>query len=622
MYGPAARYLLFYVGGVLMVTGGILPWWVGFAGLLCIRRPVVFFFLACLLTAPDEPPTDFAGKTLLVKVVELSEKRGKFYQTKVEILGLRQGARWKQSKGKAEVYFPEELSPGQLLELPQGLKLLPTVRQPYAFDYSGYLRRQGIYYQSFLREGEYVAKGRDERLPWSLSARRYLHEVYVQYIGEGPALGIAEAMVSGVKTEVKEEVEEAYISTGTVHALAVSGMHVALLFWMLNLLISRLISPRSGLFVVVMLVILWSYAVFTGLSASVCRSVLMFSLFLIGDYLGRNGNSLNTLFVSALLLLLFRPQWLFDVGFQLSYLAVWGIVELNPLLQRMLKPRWGILRYLWESTSVTLSATLYTLPLTVYYFHQFPNYFLVANPLVNLLCTPLLPLGLLLLVPVSGLQYGVGKLMRFLIDVMNSVVQEISTWPGALSENLSLHLVSLFLFFGLVYFVRIWLAERVARNLVYGGICLFLVFVQKGMELSKQQAQEELVFHGEGFSYVVGRKECRFGEEARGSHLVNYRREKGISVVETRKVEGNFWVETDLGKVICLRKSQEFDVENANFVVISNEACAPERLHSGMNIILDKTNSVRYFNDLKARGLSVTNLRDEGMKIFAHEQTI
>lgn len=622
MYGPAARYLLFYIGGVLLVAGGHLPWWVGFGAIFCLRRPAVFFFLACLLSGPKAKPEELQGKSVLVMLMDLPEKRGASYRTTGEIFGSSREGSWRKGSGSVQIYLPQAYSPGQLLEIHEGVRRLPPPRNAYEFDYSSYLQRQGIDYKCFLREEDYVLRGQVAALPWSLSARVYLHEVYLKYIGPGPSLGIAEAMVAGLKSEVDAEVEEAYITTGTVHALAVSGMHVALLFWMLNLLLSRVVPRRSVWYVLLLLGALWAYALFTGLSASVCRSVLMFSLFLVGDFLRRCGSSLNTLFVSALVLLMVKPMWLFDIGFQLSYLAVWGILELNPILARGYRPRFLVVRYLWESTTVTLSATAYTLPLTVYYFHQFPNYFLLANPLVNLICTPLLPLGLLLLIPVPGLASFLGTGMRMLIEVMNGVVREIAGWPGALTEQIYVSGITLALSFALLFCTRRWLAEREVKTVWMGSICLFLMFVQESRALLGQKRQEELVFHEQGFSLVAGKKESRFGSEEQNNALATYRLEKGISLVETRQIEGNFLVDTDLGRVIWLRKKQDVGLENVNFVLISNEAGIPERLPLGANVILDKTNSLPYIEKLRSRGVKVTNLRVEGLKIISNEQTI
>lgn len=622
MYGPAARYLLFFIVGVILVSGGYLPWWIGFGGVLCLRRPLVFFFLACLLCFPKGAAEDIEGKSVLVKIVDLPENRGASYRTTAEIVGAREGKKWRESRGLVQVYLPEACGPGHILEIPQGVQLLKATPNPYMFDYSKYLQRQGIFYRSFLKEGDYILKGKSDRLSWSLSARLYLHEVYLEYIGAGPSLGIAEAMVAGLRTEMEDEVEEAYIATGTVHALAVSGMHVAMLFWMLNFVLSLFLSRRSLWYMLLLLGALWSYAVFTGLSASVCRSVLMFSLFLVGDFLRRSGSSLNTLFISALVLLMIKPQWLFDVGFQLSYLAVWGILEFNPILSKKFKPRWVITRYLWESTTVTLSATLYTLPLSVYYFHQFPNYFLVANPLVNLICTPLLPMGLVLLLPIPAFAPYLGMCMRWLIELMNGVVSEIASWPGAITGDLAVSGLSILLSYFVILLFQRWLSEREPRVIWLSGIFVFFLLVQEGRQRSRWNRQEELIFHEAGFSIVSGRKEINFSVEPGTRMMKNYRREKGILVVERDSVVGNFQVDTKWGRVICFRKKQNIDLESATFVLISNDACPPEQLSMSTPILLDKTNSRRYKELLEARGLKVLDLRALGMKIFTHEQII
>lgn len=201
---------------------------------------------------------------------------------------------------------------------------------------------------------------------------------------------------------------------------------------------------------------------FTGLSASVCRSVVMFSLFLVGERLQRSGSSLNTLFLSAVVLLLWNPNWLYDVGFQLSYLAVWGILSFHPILHKSIRIGNRVLRSLWEGASVSISATLFTLPLSLYYFHQFPNYFLLANTAVNLVCAPLLPIGLLLLLiyPINWMFEWVGFIFKFLLIILNRVVEFFAGLPGAVSKDIYISMFTVLVLFLILFSVIHFLEEE------------------------------------------------------------------------------------------------------------------------------------------------------------------
>jgi competence protein ComEC len=181
--------------------------------------------------------------------------------------------------------------------------------------------------------------------------------------------------------------------------LAVSGLHVGIVFYLVSLVFGFLRHNRKGrlLFMLISISILWSYAFITGLSPSVMRAATMFSIFAIGENLNRRSNIYNSMAASAFILLLINPNNLFDIGFQLSYAAVFGIVFLQPKLEKLFFIKNRILRFFWMLITVSISAQIATFPITSYYFGQFPTYFWITNTFVIPAVMVLIPLGILLL---------------------------------------------------------------------------------------------------------------------------------------------------------------------------------------------------------------------------------
>lgn len=192
---------------------------------------------------------------------------------------------------------------------------------------------------------------------------------------------------------------EAYSKTGTMHVLSVSGMHVGIVFLVLSFLFKPLDKFHALSYFRIFLIVpaIWFYAMISGFSSPVCRAALMISLVVIGKVLHRNLNSYHIIAISAFFLLLYNPFFLFDVGFQLSYLAVFGLVYFHPKLYQLFHFHNKIFDYLWSYCALSIAAQLATFPLGLYYFHQFPLYFLLSNLLILLPVTLIMYLGILLL---------------------------------------------------------------------------------------------------------------------------------------------------------------------------------------------------------------------------------
>lgn len=270
---------------------------------------------------------------------------------------------------------------------------------PYQFDYKNYLERQYIYHQISIDGQTLVTLGRTKHTLHGLAAglRQRINQKLEGYSFHPDELAIINALFLGQRQDISKTVNDNYAQAGAIHILAVSGLHVGILYLMLNWLFKPLLLFHHGKKIKLLLIIvcLWSFAVIAGLSASVTRAVTMFSIVAIGMHLNRVTNIYSTLITSMFILLLFKPLFLFDVGFQMSYLAVFFIVWVQPGLYGLFTIKFWLFDKLWQIITVTLAAQLGVIPISIYYFHQLPGLFLISNLIIVPLLGVILGLGLL-----------------------------------------------------------------------------------------------------------------------------------------------------------------------------------------------------------------------------------
>ena len=318
-------------------------------------------------------------------------------------------------------------------------------KYPGAFDLVRFLQFKGITHQAYLDSSEILSI---QKKPHSNSFSALLKKqsetisaLFYSYLN-GEAADIAVALIVGDRSGVDEKSRQAFQGTGSMHIMAVSGMHIALLINVLLKFFSFFGSwINRRLLIFLLLLLIWYYAFLTGLSAAVLRSVVMFSFLLLGQLSGRQVSSLLLLYFSAFCLLLFDPLLLFDLGFQLSYMAMWGIFVLYPKINTLFAFRWSYLQTLWEGTALGIAATLSTAPLTLYYFHTFPNYFALANLFLMSLSSFILIVGMLF--PLFSAIPYVNELVGFVfeksIELLLWIMDFFAQLPGALVQGFHFH---------------------------------------------------------------------------------------------------------------------------------------------------------------------------------------
>lgn len=327
---------------------------------------------------------------------------------------------------------------GDELLIPAKYNAIDPPFNPAEFNYKKYLANQNIYYQAFLYPKQYVVLSHNAGNPiiaYSLRLRQRLVEKLKLNMHDTSAIAVASTLILGYKADLSNEVLQAYSKTGTIHILSVSGGHVAIIYLLLNLVFGFLGRYKYGKIFKALLIItlIWYYSMLTGFSPAVCRAAVMISLIIIGRVYNRYINTLNILAISAFFLLLYNPLFITDVGFQLSYLAVAGLIIFQPLVYKWLtfKNKWA--DKLWAVCSVSIAAQVITFPLSAFYFHQFPVYFLVSNLFIIIPAEIILCVGMIYLVlpQIPVVSVSLAWVLEKSIVIMNKVLVIIEHVPFA-----------------------------------------------------------------------------------------------------------------------------------------------------------------------------------------------
>lgn len=338
---------------------------------------------------------------------------------------------------KMDAKHPPVLKFGDRMIIPSKYTGVEPPYNPGEFNYKEYLATRQLYHQVFLSRQEIRIVGHDagdQILSYAIGLRRQLVKKFYRYLPDKEAAALASTLILGYRANLSKEVVSAYSKTGTMHVLSVSGMHVGIIFVVLNFLIRPLrrfkhMRYASALLIIVLI---WFYALITGFSPSVCRAAMMLTFVVLGKALHKNLNTYNLLAISAFFLLLYNPYYLLDVGFQLSYFAVLGLVYLHPKIYGLFYIKNKLLDSAWSYCALSCAAQLATFPLSIYYFHQFPLYFLLGNLVIVLPVALIMYAGIIFLfIPWPGVLAPLGWFLNKLIGFTDQILYYIEDLPMA-----------------------------------------------------------------------------------------------------------------------------------------------------------------------------------------------
>lgn len=488
----------------------------------------IFFFLAGMALVSAHNPQRNAQhivhhknyEFLVARVDAPPVEKEKSIKIEADILEGSKDKMMQACTGRVIFYLAKDslasaLHYGDVLLVKNSLKEISPPRNPFEFDYREYLHNHFIYLQGYLSSTDWIKAGFDPE--WKhhhlfISVRNRLLE-QMQRLGiGGQEYAVLSALVLGKTDEIDYHLMLSYSSSGAIHVLAVSGLHVGLIFIVLSWLLVPLKKWRGGNVVssALAIILIWFYAGITGFSPSVLRATVMFTAMLCAGLFMRKPNIFNTLFFSAVGLLVWNPYYIMEVGFQLSYLAVLGIV----VLYRKIYNWWFIHNWLgdklWSLTAISIAAQAVTFPLGMLYFHQFPNLFLVSNLFVIPLSSLILYLSLLMFF-FGWFDFAsqlLARVVTFLTRLMNMAVQLVDNIPYSLWHGISITVAESYFIFGIVIFCCSWLMWKRPRHLLYTCCCLLLLMVSQTFETFHQTRHEEICIHavrgGNAITYTAG----------------------------------------------------------------------------------------------------------------------
>ena len=391
---------------------------------------------------------------------------------------------------------------------------LPTVKNPHQFDYKAYLERQYVYLQintdvsQILQTDQYVKST-------SYYAAKFRNHIIKQlefYGLKGDEMAVVKAMLLGQRQDLSEEIQNNFANAGAIHILAISGLHIGIILLILNWLLKPFEYIKNGSYIktAILVLLLWSYAIVAGLSPSVVRAVTMFTAVAIAINLKRANNIYNTLAVSAFLLLLFKPNFLFEVGFQMSYTAVIGIVSIQPILFKLWSIRYWLPRKIWEIFTVTIAAQASVLPISIYYFHQFPSLFFISNLVIIPFLGVILGFGFFIMIFASlGWMHGwIVALYTKIITWLNLFIEWIASFERLLIKDIPLSVLELVALFFLIATAVGFIEKRTGQRLVWVLVSIMTFQLAHLATLKNTETTELVVFHKTAES-IIGMKTGR-----------------------------------------------------------------------------------------------------------------
>ena len=403
------------------------------------------------------------------------------------------------------------LTVGDKLLISATIQELPSHYNPGQFNYTNYLNQKNIYHTISAEDKHIKTIGQEKTVYAFADKIRENIKNNLKHSGlEEKCYGLLNALLLGEKHDLSKDLQSKFSNAGVIHILAISGLHIGLITWFLNLILyplKRIIRLRSYLPFAIIL-FLWIYAFFTGLSPSVLRATTMFSLLTYGYYLQRITNPYHTLCVSAIILLVFNPFYLFDVGFQLSYSAVCSILLFRRLFGSIWAPKSKILKYCFGIVSVTLSAQIGVLPLTLYYFNYFPVLFLISNIIAIPIVSVCVAYGLILCVagyfnvPPYWLVKPYNWILNFFIERISAIGDTsnyvITNIPFSLNECVGLYFVIL-CFIRVLYKFKL---ETITRAVFSIFILNLIVYYSRTI----QPPKDELIVFNQYKTTLIGLK--------------------------------------------------------------------------------------------------------------------
>jgi len=502
-------------------------------------------------------------------------------------------------EGKLLLYFSKDslvpgLAYGDKILISKKLVAIKNSGNPGAFNYQRYAAFQQTFHNVFLKPGDWIkldGKNVSGFKSFLFSAREKILGALQTHITAGKdELGIAEALLIGYTNDLDKDLVQAYSHTGVVHIIAISGMHLGLIYGILLWLFARmpLVKKSKTTQAILILGCLWLFSLLTGGSASVIRSAVMFTFITLGSMFFKQATVYSSLAASAFVMLVINPYYLWDVGFQLSYLAVVGIVAFQKPIYNCIYIKNKYADMVWKAAALTTAAQILTFPVCIYYFHQFPVLFLFTNLIAVPLSTVVLYAAIFLVVfswiPMVGLYAG--KITGGLLSLMNKIILWVNELPFAVWDKIPSTIFTTWLLYAAVICMAAWLITKNKTMMQWGVACSAgFVLLHTGIAWQVKSQQKLIVYNvpqHQAIDFIDGNNYRFVGDSIllEDGLLQNFHLKPGrIALQLNKKVESmpacfdkNGFYQFGNKKIAVLEETAQFDMEkkmNIDYIIIS-----------------------------------------------------
>jgi len=537
---PFVRLTVPLVVGIVVALFVFVPQWIGWAFLgisaICfivlkqipkyslslavgISANVFLFSAGCLLTTFNnewEAKDSLAGYSGFVvgEIADDPKVKENNVSLEINVSAIRDGDEWIETSGRTLLYLEKDsasvlLRAGDRIVFSPELSGIENKGNPEEFDYRKYLAYNMIYSSDFLSSDDWRLV--DDR---AVGFRSKLSRLRLKLVGllrdfglSSDEVSVMSAMTMGYSDMLSDDIRHAYSSAGAMHILAVSGLHVGIIYGIILFLLSFIRNDKlNWLKVVLTISLIWLYALFTGLSPSVTRASLMFSIMALGKLQNNSPGSLNAVFASMFILLLINPYNLVNIGFQLSYSAVIGIIILQPKLYAIFEVRNKILDWIWSLTTVSVAAQLATAPLCFYYFHQFSNYFLLTNYVM----IPISTIAIwtcFIFFAVSWIPYvstAVAHCLSWIAKAMNYSCLSIEQLPFSTTQDIYIDATQLVLLYAIIIMFAVFFFFTKQYRHIFAAVALCVVFAATNLwQTIESNSQKTLIVYNIGKATAI-----------------------------------------------------------------------------------------------------------------------
>lgn len=603
---------------------------------------IMIFLIGILFTNQKIKPVELSQEEhLYLTVIDgYPEEKERYYRYEAELINISDSSIYtKANESRVFLYVTKErrLKYGDLVLLKASFFQIESPKNPGEFNYRNFLKYKKIHHQAFISSTNIQIIDNQPKLlikQIAYDLRLSTEKIIDKYLDEKEA-SVLKALIIGLRGDIDDSLLNAYASAGAIHVLAVSGLHVGIIYGLLMVLLGWLRKTVSGrvIFTIVILSALWFYALITGFSPSVFRAVTMFSFIVMAQAMNRKSSIYNTIAASAFILLCVDPLLIMQVGFQLSYLAVIGIVYLYPKIISLWEPENVLLDKVWKLSAVGIAAQIATFPLGMFYFHQFPSYFIISNLLVIPAATVILFVGIAFLLVSwwSTTAAFLALILKYLISFMNNVVLFIEQLPFSIIENIYVTGIDLLLLIGLVLAFIISFSKRsIISFYSFSFISLFFIIsaVYQNYNASRQQfIQFYSVNDVTAIDFIEGKNSYSFISDSAKNieyHTANFRISKKVNKnpfpADLQFNDGNNkWIQwrnrrifiavEPLGNLNLLNQADILYIDNGSLK--TNDIC---KNFKGTWVIFGRSNRPYYVNEVKEKINKNINMHDLNKK--------